>query len=80
MATHVRYSMYNLHQASRRGWVIQNQFSYFLTKTYVVGTRKNPLNPKHVLKLRDKKILTILLSKSYVHLRGCLGPHMRPKR
>ena len=45
----------------------KNKFSYFSTKTYVVGTRKNRLNetvsfenPKHVLKIRGKKIFTIL--------------------
>ena len=39
-------------------------FSYFSTKTYGVGTRKNPLNsfeyPKHMLKLIGKEINTIL--------------------
>ena len=42
-----------------------NYFSYFSTKTYVVGTQKNCLNehPKHMLKLMGKKIFTILRSK-----------------
>ena len=45
-------------------------FSYFSTKTYVVGTQKNRLNetvlfehPKHMIKLSGKKIFTILRSK-----------------
>ena len=28
---------------SRQNWVIKNYFSYFSTKTYVVGTQKNRL-------------------------------------
>ena len=48
---------------------IQNYFSYFSTKTYVVGTQKNRLDetvlcsfehPKHMFKLMDKKIIAIL--------------------
>ena len=41
-------------------------FSYFSTKTYVVGTLKNPLNvtvlcaPKHMFKLMGKEINAIL--------------------
>ena len=41
-------------------------FFYFLSKTYVAGTQKNRLdetvlfeNPKHMLKLMGKKIITI---------------------
>ena len=41
-----------------------NLFSYFLTKTYVVGSQKNRLNsfqhPKHVFKLMGKEISAIL--------------------
>ena len=33
-----------LHQASREKCVIENDFSYFSTKTYVVDTQKNHLN------------------------------------
>ena len=40
----------------------KTQFSYFSTKTYVVGTQKNRLNetvllstPKHMLKMMGKK-------------------------
>ena len=38
---------------------------YISTKTYAVGTQKHRLNehPKHMLKLMDKKIFTILSSK-----------------
>ena len=32
------------HQASREECVFENYFSYFSTKTYVVGTQKNRLN------------------------------------
>ena len=46
-------------------------FSYFSTKTYVVGTQKDRLNaqegsfqsfehPKHMIKLIDKESITIL--------------------
>ena len=41
----------------------KNQFSYFSSKTYIVGTQKNRLNEKHMLKLMGKKILTLLRSK-----------------
>ena len=43
----------------------KDYFSYFSTKTYVVGSQKNRLNeyPKHMLKLMGKKIFTILRSK-----------------
>ena len=43
-------------------------FSYFSTKTYVVGTQKNCLNeavlehPKHMLKNMGKKIFTVLVT------------------
>ena len=36
--------MLHLKQASRYGCVIENKFSYFSMKTYVVGTPKNCLN------------------------------------
>ena len=45
---------------------MENYFSYLSTKTYVVGTQKNRLNdkgsseqPKHMLKLMSKKIITV---------------------
>ena len=44
----------------------ENYFSYFSTKTYVVGTQKNRLNdgsfehPKHMFKTMDKEIIAIL--------------------
>ena len=45
----------------------RNYFSYFSTKTYVVGTQKNRLNEtillsskKHMFKLIDKKLSTFL--------------------
>ena len=48
--------------------VTDKYFSYFSTKTYVVGTQKNRLNetfffehPKQMLKIMGKKIFTILL-------------------
>ena len=47
--------------------VPKNQFSYFSTKIYVVGTKKNRLietvllsTQKHMLKLIGKNIFTIL--------------------
>ena len=50
--------------------VTKNQFSYFSTKTYVVGAKKNCLNEMVLLntqnislKLMGKKIFTILRSK-----------------
>ena len=46
-------------------------FSYFSTKTYVVGTQKNRFieHPKHNFNLMGKEIITILLSKnSYQNL------------
>ena len=47
--------------------VNENNFSYFSTKTYVVGTQKNRLDelPKHMFKLMDKKIVTILRLKTF---------------
>ena len=50
-------------------------FSYFSTKTYVVGTQKNGFieHPKHKFNLMGKKIVTILLSKnSYHNLCTCI--------
>ena len=47
-------------------YVPKNLFSYFSTKTYVVGTQKNRLmetffeHPKHMLELMGEKIFTIL--------------------
>ena len=49
--------------------MIENNSSYFLTKTYVVGTQKNRLNEtvllstQNMFKLMGKKIMTILCSK-----------------
>ena len=46
---------------------LKKYFSYFSTKTCVVGTQKNLLidgsfdHPKHMFKLMDKKIITILI-------------------
>ena len=47
-------------------------FSYFSTKTYVVGTQKKRLNehPKHELKRMNKKIFNFTL-KNFVHLNLC---------
>ena len=44
--------------------VPKKYFSYFSTKTFVVGTQNNCLNehPKHMLKLIGKKLFTILTS------------------
>ena len=47
---------------------LENYFSYFSTKTYVVGTQKNCLtetsyeHPKQILRMRSKKKLLILRS------------------
>ena len=49
--------------------VTENYFSYFSTKTYVVGTQKTRLNEtvllstKNMFKVMGKKIMTILCSK-----------------
>ena len=52
---------------SRLMCVIENSFSYFSIKTYVVGTQKNRLeetvlfeNPKHMFKLMIKEKITFL--------------------
>ena len=52
---------------------IENYFSYFSTKTYIVGTQKNRLNekvphehPKHMFILMDKKIIAIFLLKIFL--------------
>ena len=42
--------------------VIENYFSYFPTKTYVVGTQKPVL--KHMFKALDKKIVKFYAQKS----------------
>ena len=45
--------------------VPKNYFLYFSTKTYVLGTHKEPSHrehQKHMLKLMDKKISTFLSS------------------
>ena len=53
--------------------IIENYFSYFSTKTYVVGAKKNRLNEmvlwstQNMFKLTDKKIITILRSKTSVY-------------
>ena len=53
---------------------LRSQYSYFSTKTYVVGTQKNRLSLMfHKLKLMSKKIFTFLDSKilfilTYVHI------------
>ena len=49
-------------QAFIQECITEQQFSYFLTKTYVVGTQKKRLNEhiKHMLKTMGKKIFTIL--------------------
>ena len=52
-------------------WIrVKDEFSYFSPKTYVLGTQKKLLDetnlfehPKHILKLIDKKIITILCDK-----------------
>ena len=58
------------HQDFSLECVTEKYFSYFSSKTYVVGTQKNRLNetgfyenPKHMLKLTGKKLFTILRSK-----------------
>ena len=66
-------------QASRIECVLENYFSYFSIKTYVVGTQKNCLNetvllgtPKHMFELMGKEINAILgaqtiLIRTYAH-------------
>ena len=59
----------NDYQAFSEKCVTKNSFSYFSTKTNVVGTQKNRLNEticlsvQNMLKLIVKKIFTILRSK-----------------
>ena len=49
---------------SNRDSITKYYFSYFSTKTYVVGTQKNRVNePKHMFKLMGKKIFTFLRAK-----------------
>ena len=50
------------HDATPPECVTENDFSYFSTKTYVVGTQNNHLDEhqKHMFKLMNKKIITIL--------------------
>ena len=59
----------------------KKRFSYFSTKTYVVGTQKNCLIEtvdgsfectKQMLKLRGKKIFTILCTQTIVYLDLCV--------
>ena len=45
---------YNVYQAPRYGCVAENYFSYFSTKTYVVGTQKNRLNETVLLSTQNK--------------------------
>ena len=61
--TGVESSMIDLLKAPRLERVTENYFSYFSTKTYVVGTQKNCSfeHPKHIFKRMDKKILTSFL-------------------
>ena len=49
-------------------WELENYFLYFSSKIYVVGTQKNRLNehPRHMFKLMDKKIFTILRSLKFL--------------
>ena len=54
-------------QASRYECILENDFPYFSSKTYVVGTQKNRLNEtvlfstqKHMFILMSKKIIKIL--------------------
>ena len=52
-------------------WVIENYYSYFSTKTYVVGTKRVYLNEMvllstHMFKLRCKKTISILDSKNLI--------------
>ena len=48
--------------------VTENDFSYFSTKTYVLGAQKNRLieHPKHNFRFLGKKIIAFLHSKSYL--------------
>ena len=53
--------------------ISENCFSYFSTKTYVVGTQKNHLNEtfffehtKHMFRLMGKKKMTILRSENFL--------------
>ena len=52
-------------QVSRKEYVLRNHHFYFSTKTYVVG---DPFeHTKHMYKLVDKKIITILRISGPVH-------------
>ena len=61
----------------------QQFFSYFSTKIYILGTQKNRLNetgdgsfqhPRHILKLKGKKIFTISRSTIWIpkHVRNLI--------
>ena len=72
-------------QAPRSECTTENLFSYFSTKTYVVGTQKNRLNEtvllstqKHMFKLMDKKTITFLCSKIFLnwpYVPSLINPH-----
>ena len=40
-------------QGHRLEWVLENHFSYFSTKTYIVGTQNNRLNEKVLLSTQN---------------------------
>ena len=64
-------------QAPRLECIPENYFSYFSTKTYVVGTQKNRLDehPKYMFKLMDKKIDKKIIT--ILRLKNCLTGPMR---
>ena len=70
---HLKYSQKSnfsfVLNGNRKQCVVQNQFSYFSIKAYIVGAQKNRLNETvllniqtYMFKLTDKKIIAVLLS------------------
>ena len=53
-----------LYGEKSKEYVPKKLFSYFSTKTYVVGTQKNRLNEKHVIIDGYENIYNSLLKKS----------------
>ena len=58
-------------------------YSYFSTKTYVVGIQKNPINehvehPKQQFKLRDKRKYSHFYDQKFVYSDLCFSANANP--
>ena len=64
---------------------MENHFSYFSTKIYVVGTQKNPLNEMVLLSIQntfymmDKKIFTTFCPRFFSYLPGPMQVDMEER-